>query len=178
MLPYLMQSCDIFSLTGTGSRTESVTSGFGARTSLLTISSESSVGWSPSARERAVSGGGIPVLFPDGGKDIFRLSSFAAGDVYSRLRPSQVSIPNKKFWRHVSSGDVLHTRLFEANILCSQFPPKKKKRQNVAKLQSHKKGPGHKQIVEIQRPPEVASKTQSPVRKEARCTISPEQIDC
>ena len=34
------------------------------------------------------------------------------------------------------------------------------------------------QIMEIQRPPEVASKTQSPVRKEARWTISPEHIDC
>ena len=42
----------------------------------------------------------------------------------------------------------------------------------------HSKGPGHKQLKEIQRPPEVASKTHSPVRKEARWTISLEQIDC
>ena len=54
---------------------------------------------------------------------------------------------------------------------------KKKKRQNVVTLQFHKKRPGHKQIMEIQRTPEVASKTHSPVKKEARWTISPEQID-
>ena len=64
---------------------------------------------------------------------------------------------------------------FEAESVCSSFS---KKSQNVATLQSLAKKPGHKQRMHIRRPPEVASKTVSPVRQEARWTISPEQIDC
>ena len=62
---------------------------------------------------------------------------------------------------------------FEAHFMCSLFFFFKKKNhgQNVVIVQSHEKGPGHKQIMEIQRPPEVTSKTQFPVRKEARWTF-------
>ena len=49
------------------------------------------------------------------------------------------------------------------------------KSQNVVTLQSNEKRPGHKQIMEIQRP-EMASNTNSPVKKEARRTVSSEQI--
>ena len=53
---------------------------------------------------------------------------------------------------------------FLKQILCvhSFF---KKKNQNVVTLQSNQEGPAHKQIMEIQRPPEVASKTNSPHQK-------------
>ena len=60
----------------------------------------------------------------------------------------------------------------------SLFIVSKKKSQHVVTLKSNQKRPGHNQTMEIQRPPEVASKTNSPVRKEARWTISSKHNDC
>ena len=69
--------------------------------------------------------------------------------------------------------DVLHAAFREAEIVFFIiFTPK------TSKSQQKKQAPGHKQIMEIRRQPEVALKTISPVRKEARWTISPEQIEC
>ena len=51
------------------------------------------------------------------------------------------------------------------------------KRQNVVTLKSNQKRPCHKQIMEIQRVPEVTSKNILS-EKEARWTISSEHIDC
>ena len=51
-----------------------------------------------------------------------------------------------------------------------------KKNQNVVTLPSQQKAPGHRQMMEIQRPPEVASNKNYPVRKEARWTILPNKL--
>ena len=61
-----------------------------------------------------------------------------------------------------------HGFLKQIYFVHSFFFEKKKREKNVVTLQFNQKGPDHKQIMDIQRPPEGASKTNSPVRKEAR----------
>ena len=110
-------------------------------------------------------------------KQIFFVHSFRKNQKVVTLQSNQKGPGHKQIMKIQRPPEVASKTTYTPGFLKQIFFVHSfRKNQKVVTLQSNQKGSGHKQIMKIQRPPEVASKTNSPVRKEARWTISPENM--